>query len=106
MKPRPIDKIKMEATFWLARRLPPCTELLPVMSQSLERRLTVRERVVLRLHFLYCEYCRRYLKQLGFMREAARTGEVKIYEATTPSAPVLSTDARDRIKRALESRSE
>jgi len=101
-----LGKIKMEATFWLARRLPPCTELLPIMSQSLEREWTLRERVVMRLHFLYCDYCERYLKQLSFMREAARTGADKIYEAASPATPALSTEARDRLKNSLRSRSE
>ncbi len=102
-----LGKIKMEATFWLARRLPPCTELLPIMSQSLEREWTLRERVVMRLHFLYCDYCERYLKQLRFMREAARAvGSDKIYEAASPSTPTLSTEARDRLKNALRSSSE
>jgi hypothetical protein len=98
------DKLKMKATFWLARRLPPCTALLPIMSQSLERQWTLRERVVMRLHFLYCEYCERYLEQLHFMREAARLGADKIYSTVTPAAPGLSDDAAARIKRALKSR--
>jgi hypothetical protein len=106
MKAKPLYKIKMEATFWLARRLPPCTELLPIMSQSLEREWTLRERVVMRLHFLYCEYCLRYLKQLRFMRDAARTGADKLYETSTTSTPVLSAEARQRLKRALDTRSE
>jgi hypothetical protein len=96
----------MEATFWLARRLPPCTELLHVMSQSLEREWTLRERVVMRLHFLYCEYCALYLQQLRFMREAARLGADKIYDTVTPSTPELSAEARARLKRTLEGRSE
>ncbi|HKS29806.1 MAG TPA: hypothetical protein VJS44_18430 [Pyrinomonadaceae bacterium] len=96
----------MEATFWLARRLPPCTELLPIISQALEREWTLRERVVMRLHFLYCDFCERYLKQLRFMREAARTGADKIYEAPSPVTPALSTEARNRLKSALRSGSE
>jgi hypothetical protein len=100
------DKLKMEATFWLARRLPPCTELLPIMSQSLEREWTLKEKVTMQLHFLYCEYCLRYLKQLRFMREAARLGADKIYGTATPSTPSLSDEAAARLKRALKSRPE
>lgn len=76
------------------------------MSQSLEREWTLRERVVMRLHFLYCDYCERYLKQLRFMREVARTDADKIYEATSPSTPALSAEARNRLKSALRSSSE
>lgn len=98
------DKLKMGATFWLARRLPPCAELLPIMSQSLEREWTLKEKVVMQLHFLYCEYCLRYLKQLRFMREAARLGADKIYSAATPATPALPDEAAARLKRALKSR--
>lgn len=98
------DKLKMEATFWLARRLPPCTELLPIMSQSLEREWTLKEKVVMQLHFLYCEYCLRYLRQLRLMREAARLGSDKIYNTATPATPSLSDEAAARLKRALKSR--
>ncbi len=106
MSVKPYEKLKMEATFWLARRLPPCKELLPVISQSLERRWTLRERIIMRLHFLYCEYCLRYLKQLHFMRDAARLGADKIEGTTTHSAPDLSEEASARLKRALTNRSE
>jgi hypothetical protein len=103
---KPYDKLKMKAIFWLARRLPPCTELLPIMSQSLERKWTVRERVVMRIHFLYCDFCLRYLKQLHLMRDAARLGGDKIYDPATPSSSQLSTEASARLKRALGSRAE
>lgn len=106
MKLKLLSRVKMEATFWLARRLPPCTELLHVMSQSLEREWTLRERVVMRLHFLYCEFCERYLQQLRFMREAARLGQDKVYEAAAPPTQNLSEEASARIKRALRSPSD
>lgn len=110
MPSQPISKVKQEAIFWLARRLPPCTELLPVISQSLERPLTRRERIVLRLHYLYCEYCLRYMKQINLMREAIRLRSNKIsgdqeglHSPPPPPAPALPADARERLKRALES---
>jgi hypothetical protein len=96
------DKVKMEATFWLARRLPECTELVQVMSQSLERDLTLRERAVLRLHYLYCGYCLSYLKSLRFMRDAAREKAGRVEAGEAPPGPGLSPEARDRIRRALE----
>jgi hypothetical protein len=95
------DKLKMEATFWLGRRLPACDELARVMSESLERRLSARERMRLRLHFLICDYCRRYLGQLRTMRDTARERP----EESLPDA-ALSADARERIRRALAEREE
>ncbi|HJU54930.1 MAG TPA: hypothetical protein VJ715_10170 [Pyrinomonadaceae bacterium] len=96
-------RAKMEASFWLGRRLPTCEEVLPVLSESLERKLTLRERVMLRLHFLICVYCVRYLRQLRLMRGAVRArSEQMNQEDNTSAAPALSDEARERLKRALE----
>ncbi len=99
-----LERLKLEATFWLGRRLPTCQEVLPVLSQSLERPLTLRERVTLRLHFLICVYCIRYVKQLRFMRDALRAQSVKILEGDAPSSPSLSQEARERIRLNLQNK--
>ena len=93
-------RAKTEATFWLGRRLPTCQDLARVMSQSLERPLTLRERVTLRFHFLICDYCVSYLSQLRTMRTVSRARGAR--EPDEPSSgPPLSDEARERIKRAL-----
>jgi hypothetical protein len=97
-----LSRAKLEASFWLGRRLPTCEQVLPVLSQSLERKLTLRERVTLRLHFLICVYCIRYLKQIRLMRNAARARSEQIETGTGAEAPALSAEARERLKRALE----
>ena len=98
-------RIRREGGFWLGRRLPTCQELTPVLSQSLERRLTLREQITLRLHFLICVYCVRYLRQLRFMREALRAREAKALEDEGEAAhPSLTPEARERIRRALRER--
>jgi hypothetical protein len=96
-------RAKMEASFWLGRRLPTCEQVLPVLSESLERKLTLRERVMLRLHFLICVYCLRYLKQLRLIRNAVRARSQRMnQEDSAAAAPALSEQARERLKRALE----
>ena len=104
MKVLSLKRIKQEAEFWLGRRLPTCREVTPILSQSLERRLTLREHVTLRLHFLICVYCIRYLKQLRFTREALRAQASKAVENESSAATSLSQDARERIRRALQER--
>ena len=96
------DNVKQEATFWLGRRLPTCEELLLTMSESLERNLTWREKIKMRLHFLICAYCSRYLKHLRIMRQTIRGRAVTCETESSTSA--LSDVARERLKRALEER--
>jgi hypothetical protein len=95
------DKTKKALQFWLAHRLPTCKALAPVMSQSLERRLAPRERVVLWAHLLVCVWCRWYLKHLRFLRNANRERAARVSESGPPAGAALSPGARERIERAL-----
>ena len=100
-----LKRLRQEGEFWLGRRLPTCRELTPVLSQSLERRLTLRERLTLRLHFLICVYCVRYLEQLRLMRAAVRAREAQSHADDPGGAtPSLTPEARERIRRALRER--
>ena len=88
--------------YWLLRRLPTCRQLLPVMSQSLERPLSLRERVTMKIHLWVCIWCVRYLEQLHFMREALRVrGQQPPDEEAGLEGVSLPAEARERLKRAL-----
>lgn len=71
------------------------------MSESLERRLSMREWLGLRLHLLVCAWCARYLTQIKFLRWALRARR-----ATDNLVPTLASDARDRMARTLQNRYE
>lgn len=100
MAPKASDKMKHGIRFWLLRRLPTCEATVQTISQSMERTLTLRERVQLKLHLWICAWCQWYLEHLQIIREAARAkgGESPDLESSSPS---LSAEARDRIKRKL-----
>ena len=57
---------------WFLRRLKPCREIVLLLSESMDRRLTPGERLELRLHLFVCAWCSRYLKQIKFLRWALR----------------------------------
>ena len=75
-----------------------CHRATELASKSLETELTSCERFAMQFHMLICGFCRRYKKQIGILRQAIRrradSGEV--------SGPVLSPEARERIRRALK----
>ncbi len=97
------DKAVHAARYFLLRRLPTCKQMAPVMSESLERRLTLRERAALKLHLWVCVWCVWYLENLRTMREALRARGAREEEAAddVDSAVKLSEEARERIRRAL-----
>jgi hypothetical protein len=47
-----------------------CKETSRLMSEALDRKLAMRERIVLRLHVTVCTACKRVEKQLRFLRRA------------------------------------
>jgi hypothetical protein len=97
------DKAVHGARYFLLRRLPPCKAMAPLMSESLERRLTLRERVTLKLHLWVCIWCVWYLEHLRLMRRAVAARASREAEADAEMAPALklSAESRERLKQAL-----
>jgi len=94
------QRLKWQAILFLARRLPPCKVLLPLVSEARERPLTMREKITLKLHLFTCEACRRYVAQVEKISGLVKPRD----EETNPTEPAdkLSENARNRIKTALE----
>lgn len=76
-----------------------CKEVTELVSQSIERRLSLIEWMQLRMHLLACTACSRFTRQMKFMhaaaRDYARRGLLAAQEWT------LSPSARERIRTAL-----
>ena len=100
-----IQKATHALRYFLLRRLPTCKQMTVLMSESMERPLNVRERVLLRLHLWICIWCVWYLEHLQLLRAALRERAARAEEDDTSAAIHLSLEARERIKRALKSSS-
>ena len=94
------DKLKHAIRFWLLRKLPTCQQTVEKISQSMERKLTLRERIDLKLHLWICAWCQWYLEHLHLIRDAARAKGAESPDLESRS-PTLSSEARERIKRKL-----
>jgi len=77
---------------------PTCREAARLQSAARDGKLSRGQRFGLKIHLFFCKWCRRYGRQLRFMRETIRSEPVKLGEATRSS---LSAQARERIKRSL-----
>ena len=49
-----------------------CRQATHLMSEQLDRPLSLRERLALRLHLLICRGCRNFGQQMMFLRNASR----------------------------------
>lgn len=80
-----------------------CKEVSFKVSESLDRKLPLLQRLMIRIHMMMCRYCARFQRQLLLIREMARYAQ-PMKEPINGSA-TLSTDARARLKQTLKSAS-
>lgn len=80
---------------WFAGKLPPCSEIIRLSSESMDRPLSRRERTQMWLHFKICIWCQRYEKQIHFLRDILHK-----HPQDTPG-PTLSPVARERMRQLL-----
>lgn len=74
--------------------------MVPLISESLERRLGLLELLNLRLHLLVCAWCARYLKQIKLLRLLLRRRHPGVPEENETSVG-LTVEGRERIARSL-----
>src|SRR6476620_10121143 len=98
---RAYDKIKHAVRWWLLRRLPTCKETVKVISESMERRLSLQERITVKLHLWICLWCVWYLEHLQLMRDTIRSKAAQEPNLDSSALPQLSSEARERIKLSL-----
>lgn len=85
----------------ILRTFPSCKEIVHIISASLDRPLTLREKFLMRMHLLACKPCVRYLDQSEFVSNAFRIMDES--EKMDLFSGSLSDSARSRIKAALKS---
>src|SRR5205823_12881944 len=84
----------------LSRFTPTSPEVIRILSLGMDKELPLLTRMKLRIHFLMCSFCQRYMKQLKYMRQVAREFPEKIGDVSDATLP---PDAKERMKEALRS---
>ncbi len=78
-----------------------CKEVSHLVSESLERKLSFRQRFGMRTHLMMCSLCRTYLKQTLVLRKLVRLYASSVVE-NTKNDEGLSDEAKKRIKDRIE----
>lgn len=96
-------RVKLAFNFWLGRRLPSCEVVTRMMSDAMDRRLPLKERIQVKLHLMICVWCTRYGEQIVLVRNALRQHPDKLTQSgpAPKGSDSLSPDARDRMKKML-----
>jgi hypothetical protein len=99
---------------WLRLLNAPCRDIAALISAAMDADLPRAQRWAVRIHLVYCRACRAYRRHLRLLREVLRlaadraaSGELEP-SAQSPdrhaAVPVLSPEARERIRRMLQDR--
>ena len=95
-------RIKQAIRYWLLRHLPACRQTAAVISESMDRDLTTRERLLVKLHLGICAWCQWYLEHLLTIRKTLRAQPSEADEFK--SLPGLSRGARERLESKISGR--
>ncbi len=82
-----------------------CKDMTKVISDSLDRKLTLRQRMELWMHIMMCGLCRRFRSNALAIRKKVRETSAQPSEKVTasePEAAPLSPAARNRIAAAMK----
>ena len=74
-----------------------CKRVAQLASESLDRSLTLQERLLLRFHLFFCKFCSRYVRQLKFVQRACAHAD----EDRSEGGAGLTKGARERIRDRL-----
>ena len=95
----PINWVKGKFVGVVVSLTPHCHDITRLLSESRDRQLPLRTRLLIRVHFSICVWCRRYGRHLGslgkfsaaFPDRGCEHGEAR-----------LSPEARKRLREALQ----
>ena len=89
---------RLQIVLLICRFTPTCPEVVRILSLGMDKQLSLVMRMKLRIHYLMCSFCERYMKQLKYIREVSREFPEKIGDVSDASLPA---DAKERMKAAL-----
>ena len=85
----------------MERILPTCKTVTKQVSDSMEHKLPLFDRLKVNLHLMGCESCNLYRKQLLILQELLKKYLDKMESDEYIDKITLSEEARERIKRSL-----
>jgi hypothetical protein len=90
--------LQLQIVLLICRFTPTCPEVVRILSLGMDKQLSLMMRIKLRIHYLMCSFCQRYMQQLKYIREISCEFPNKIGEISDTS---LTADAKERMKAAM-----
>jgi len=81
---------------------PTCQVVAERISDSMERKLTMRERIGVKVHLLGCDLCERYKRQMLSLQELLKQYSLSLEKEENLPDVKLDINAREKISQALK----
>jgi hypothetical protein len=91
---------QLQIVLMICRFTPTCPEVIRILSLGMDKDLSLLMRIKMRIHFLMCSFCERYMKQLKYIRAISREFPNKVGDVSDATLPDA---AKEQIKAALRS---
>lgn len=88
---------------WMLRMLPTCRDMARLLSDAMDGTLPLHVRLRMDLHLRMCVLCEGYKRHLALIRHVFRKESARLIEPDRPQRPCLPAEAKERIRRAVES---
>src|SRR5690242_18352315 len=95
------QRLRWLFVLWLARRLPDCKQMTKQLGERLDRRPSLRIRIVTRLHLFTCDACQRYAEQVEFLKHALHANGEREPDPMEAERITLPDHSKLRIKALL-----
>jgi hypothetical protein len=86
---------------FIGRHTPKCRQVVRILSQGMDKKLSLKTRLLLKVHYLICRWCQRYFEHLRYLRKFSRQFPEEI---SNFNGFVMPPDVKDRLKRRFEER--
>ena len=83
----------------MSKMTPTCNTITQKISESQDRKISLKDRIGIRIHLMGCNFCRRYEQQLIIMRKMIAEDLNNTNGSSTEMK--LSPDARQRIQQQI-----
>ena len=89
-----LESVRRHWVVWVWRHTPTCAEMSRLASRALDEAPSLGTRLTMRLHFLICVWCERYVRHVKFLQRAAAGYDERIDEVPPYR---LSEEAKRRM---------
>ena len=84
----------------MSKITPACEVISQKISESMDHKISLVDRLKIRIHLLGCKFCQRFEKQLITMQQMIENQANKLDEL--PDGPKLSEDAKLKMKQKMQ----